>query len=188
MKIVWILGCSNIWKIILQIACFSKASLWSVRNMNTILIILNRIMNELMSSHLWSWRNVRRCIFMLTWWLVFLLSIEHLVFVSVNISTSGVDWWSLITSFSSSRWLSRMRLNFLLSSHNFWRRDICVSWSLTLILIPLRWNLRSSFDWRLYSYISFALKSRLRCFFHIFLAMFAKINGVLLNLILVDSW
>lgn len=188
--IIWVLRASDVWKIILQVACFSKASLWSVRNMNTVFVIADWFVNDLVSSHLGSWWNVCGSVFMITWWLIFLLSmssIVHLVFVRINISTSWVNWWSLITSFSACWWLSWIPCNILLPWNHSWWWQVSISWCFTLVMVSLCWYLGATVDRLLDSQISFALKSGWRSFSLVLLTKFAKINGTLLDFILCDG-
>lgn len=152
--------------------------------MDTIIIIVTWIANNLIPSHLWSRWNVCRGVFLVTWSLIFLLSVEQLVFMSINISTSWVDWWPLVASFSACRWLSDV----LFSRYNSWGWIVSLSWYLTLVVVSLGWYLRASFNGWLNSQVSLALKSWLWCFTNVFLAQFVEINGVLFNLILGNCW
>ena len=116
-----------------------------------------------------SWGNVCWGIFLVTWSPVFLLSVEHLVFVSVNISASWVNWRSLVASLSTSRWLSWVLFDVLMAWDNSWWRQVYIS-SFALVVVSLRWDLGATFHRWLNSEISLALKSWLWDFAKVFLA------------------
>jgi len=150
------LGASDIWQVILQVACFAKASLWSVWDINS--IIIGRVVNKLIPSDLWSRWNVCGGIFLVTRSLIFLLAVEDLVFMRINISTSWVHWRSLVASLSSCWGLSWVCLDVLLTRDYPWRWQISIS-GLALIMVSLRYNLDTWFNRWLYSKVSLALKS-----------------------------
>ena len=140
--------------------------------MDTI-IIVTWIANNLIPSHLWSRWNVGRGVFLVTWSLIFLLSVEQLVLTSINISTSWVDWRSLVTPLSSSWWLSGAGLDVLVAWDNPGGWQVSVS-CLALVVVSLGWYLRARFNGWLDSQVSLALKSRLWCFTKVFLTQFVE--------------
>lgn len=148
------------------------------------LVILDRVVDELISPHLWSWWNVCWGIFLVTWYVVFVLTVVDLVLVSINISTSWVDWRSFVASLSICWWLSWLVFVFL--DKPWWVLRF-MSLCLALIIMSIVRHLRTSLHRGLDSRNSLALKSWLWCFANRLDTKLIEINSVLLDLILGDS-
>ena len=89
-------------KVIFQVISFTHASLGSLRSWQSMLMIVldwSSIQTVyLISSKLGSWWNICWCILLIAWQLLMLLRVECFIFMSVNISTSWIHWWSFLTS------------------------------------------------------------------------------------------
>lgn len=148
----------------------------------------------LIPSQLRSGRNVCWSIFLVAWCLRLLLRVECLVFVSVNISTSGVHWRSFITFANITMfvcwWLSWWHFTILLSLNESTRWQVTVS-SFALVVGSWRRHLRAiSYTWW-NSEISIsitALESWLRCSTIVFLSQFWEVDCVMLYLIFSNCW
>lgn len=152
--------------------------------MNSVFVIINWFVNYLVSFDLGSWWNVCWGVLMIAWCLIFLLSIEHLVFMSINISTFRINWRSFVASLLTCWRLSGIPHDILLSWNDSWWWHVSIL-CLAFVVISLSLYLGASFDGGLDSVKSFALESWLR--YVAFLSKF-EINGVLLNLIFGNSW
>lgn len=151
------------------------------------MVILNWVIYELISSHLWSWWNVCWGVFLITWCLVFRLTVVHLVLMSINIGTSWIDWRSFVASLSTSWWLSRVWFDVLLAWLDPWWL-VSISSIDFVVIASLRRYLSASLDRWLDSRISLALKSWLWCFGSRFDSKLVEINSVLFDLILSNCW
>jgi len=182
---------SDVGEVVLQVTGFAEASLWSMWYIHAVILyilaIANGIVYGMTPSHLRSWWNVCWGVFLITWRLVFLLSIESLVFMGIYISTSWVNWWSLVASFSTGRWLSVDLSQILLSWYNSRRWQVHVS-CFASVFVSWRRDLGATLDSWWNSQISLALEPWLWCLSCMLMPKFGEINGVLLDLVLCNCW
>lgn len=175
----WAFICSSFdtWQVVSEVIGLAQAGLRSLRSWLPVLVVI--LDSTLISSDLWSWRNACWCVFLITWWSWVNLRVVDFIFVSVNIGTSWVDWWSFVTSFYWSSCLP-------------W--CLCSSWwhvvsLLTLVMVSWRSDLRSiSNTWWNSSDVPSALDSWCWSSLVVLLSQFGEVDCVILYLIFSNCW